>query len=312
MSPPPVSFGGVTRRSWVLFSAMCVIWGIPYLLIRVAVRELDPAAVVFARTAIGALLLTPIAIWRRQLGALRGHWGWLLVYTGFELTMPWYLLTSAEEHLTSSLAGLLVAAVPLVGVILGWVVGGAEPVGGRRLTGLVIGVIGVAALVGLQVGDIDMVAVLEVFFVAVGYAVGPLVLSRRLADLPSMAVVSVSLLITAIVYAPFALTSHPGHVGGKAIASVLTLAIVCTALAFLIFFALIADIGPVRATVITYVNPAVAILLGVTILGEHLTAGMIVGFPLVLIGSVFATGRAQRRRATRAAEPESMPAVTTG
>jgi len=293
---------------------MCVIWGIPYLLIRVAVRDFDPAAVVFGRTAIGALLLTPIAVWRGQLRSLRGHWLWLLAYTGFELTMPWYLLTSAEQHLTSSLAGLLVAAVPLVGVVLGRIVGGAEAVGGRRLAGLIIGVLGVAALVGLQVGHIDMVAVLEVFFVAVGYAVGPLILSRRLSELPSMAVVSVSLVVTALVYAPFALTSHPTNVGSKSIASVLTLAVICTALAFLLFFALIAEVGPVRATVITYVNPAVAILLGVTILGEHLTAGMIVGFPLVLIGSVLATGRGSLRRRSRPrdAEAEPMPAVTTG
>ena len=143
---------------------------------------------------------------------------------------------------------------------------------------------------------------LEVFIVAIGYAAGPLVLSRRLSDLPSVAVIAVSLAITAVVYAPFALTSHPHHVSAEVIWSVLALAVVCTAIAFLVFFALIADIGPTRATVITYVNPAVAIALGVTILGEHLTAGMIVGFPLVLIGSVLATrtSDAHRRRRGRA------------
>jgi drug/metabolite transporter (DMT)-like permease len=302
----------VTRRSWLLFAAMCVIWGLPYLLIRVAVRDLSPATVVFARTAIGALLLMPIAIWRGQLPALRGHWRWLLVYTGFELTAPWYLLTSAEQHLTSSLAGLLVAAVPLVGVVLGRIVGGEEAVSRRRLAGLLVGVGGVGALVGLQIGSIDMAAVLEVLFVAIGYAIGPLVLSRKLADLPSMAVVAMSLVITAVVYAPFAVTSHPSHVGAKAIWSVIALAIVCTALAFLIFFALIADIGPVRATVITYVNPAVAILLGVTILGESLTVGMVVGFPLVLIGSVLATTRGKASNEPVVDRLDEMPAVSPG
>ena len=149
--------------------------------------------------------------------------------------------------------------MPLVSVVLGRVVGDREPVGRRRLAGLLIGVAGVAALVGLQIGDIDLVAVLEVFVVAVGYAAGPLVLSRRLSDLPSVAVIAASLTITAVVYAPFALTSHPTHVSGEVIWAVLTLAVVCTAIAFLVFFALIADIGPARATVITYVNPAVAI-----------------------------------------------------
>jgi drug/metabolite transporter (DMT)-like permease len=301
----------VTRRSWVLFGAMCVIWGLPYLLIRVAVRDLTPATVVFARTGIAALLLMPVAMWRGMLPSLRGHWPWLLAFTLVELTLPWYLLTSAEQHLDSSLAGLLVAAVPLFGVLLGRLAGDHEPVSRRRLSGLLIGIAGVAALVGLQLGDIDMVAVVQVLLVAVGYAAGPLVLSRRLSDLPSIAVVATSLTITAVVYAPFALTSHPTHVSAEVVWSVLTLAIVCTALAFLVFFALIADIGPVRATVITYVNPAVAIALGVIVLGEPLTAGMIVGFPLVIIGSVFATTRGPAGVGGEAAI-EEIPAVTPG
>jgi drug/metabolite transporter (DMT)-like permease len=303
----------MTRRSWVLFGAMCLIWGLPYLLIRVAVRDLSPATVVFARTVIAAVLLAPVAIWRGMLPSLRGHWRWLLIFTVVELTVPWFLLTSAEQHLTSSLAGLLVAAVPLFGVVLSRIVGTEERVTRRRLTGLLIGIAGVAALVGLQLGKIDMVAVLEVFIVALGYAAGPLVLSRRLSDLPSIAVVAFSLTVTAVVYAPFALTSHPHHhVSGEVILSVIALAVVCTALAFLVFFALIADIGPVRATVITYVNPAVAIALGVTVLNEHLTAGMIVGFPLVIVGSVLATTRGSGATRVRATETQEAPAVTPG
>jgi drug/metabolite transporter (DMT)-like permease len=303
----------MSRRSWVLFVAMCVIWGLPYLLIRIAVRDLDPAAVVFARTAIGALLLLPIAIWRGTLPGLRGYWRWLLVYTLVELTIPWLLLTSAEQHLTSSLAGLLVAGVPLVGVVVSRLVGVAETMTRRRWVGLVVGIAGVAALVGLQVGRIDMTAVLEIFIVTIGYATGPLVLSHRLSAAPSMAVVSVSLAITAVIYAPFALTSHPHHISGEVIWSVITLAVVCTAVAFLVFFALIASIGPTRATVITYVNPAVAIALGVTVLGEHLTVGMIIGFPLVLIGSVFATTRGRDRAGDAPSDVVGeVPAVTPG
>jgi drug/metabolite transporter (DMT)-like permease len=294
----------------VLFIAMCLIWGLPYLLIRVAVRDLDPETVVFARTAIGALLLLPIAIWRGVLPGLRGYWRWLIVYTIVELTIPWLLLTSAEQHLTSSLAGLLVAGVPLVGVVLSRIVGVAETMTRRRWAGLVVGIAGVAALVGLQVGSIDMTAVLEIFIVTIGYATGPLVLSHRLSGAPSMAVVSVSLALTAVVYAPFALTSHPHHISGEVIWSVITLAVVCTAVAFLVFFALIADIGPTRATVITYVNPAVAIALGVTVLGEHLTAGMIIGFPLVLIGSVLATTHPRTSTVTPSEAVGEAPAIT--
>lgn len=294
----------MTRRGWALFVAMCLIWGLPYLLIRVSVRDLSPATVVFARTAIAAVLLLPIAYAKRTLPQLRGHWRWLVAFTVVELAVPWYLLTSAEEHLTSSLAGLLVAAVPLVGIGLARLVGQSEVMTGRRWAGLIVGVSGVGSLVGLQLGHIDMAAVGEVFIVAVGYAAGPLVLSRQLSAVPSLAVVSVSLSITAIGYAPFALTSHPHDVGAKVIWSVIGLAVVCTAIAFLVFFALIAEAGPTRSTVITYVNPAVAIALGVTVLGEHLTTGMIVGFPLVLIGSVLATSQ---RRDPPATESDQAP-----
>lgn len=281
----------MTKRGWVLFLAMCVIWGLPYLLIRIAVRDLSPADLVFSRTALGALLLVPVAAWRGVLGDLRGHWRWVLAYTAVELTIPWLLLSSAEEHLTSSLAGLLVAAVPLVGIGITRLLGLAEEMSRRRWLGLLIGIGGVASLVGLQVGTVDMLAVGEIAVVAIGYATGPLILTHRLGEAPGLAVVAASLAVTAVVYAPFAIVSPPHHLSGEVIWSVVGLAVVCTALAFIVFFWLIAEVGPTRATVITYLNPAVAIALGVTVLGEHLTAGMIVGFPLVLIGSYFATGR---------------------
>ena len=279
----------MTRRGWGLFVAMCFIWGLPYLLIRVAVRELSPADLVFGRTAIGALLLLPIAAWRGVLGGLRGHWRWVLVYTAVELTVPWLLLSSAEEHLTSSFAGLLVAAVPLVGIGITRLLGLSEEMTTRRWAGLLIGIAGVASLVGLQVGKVDMAAVGEIAVVAVGYALGPLVLSHRLTDAPGLAVVTASLAVTALVYTPAVIASPPHHLGAKVIWSVIGLAVICTAVAFIVFFWLIAEIGPTRATVITYVNPAVAIALGIAVLGEHLTIGMAVGFPLVLIGSALAT-----------------------
>ena len=281
----------MTRRGWVLFVAMCLIWGVPYLLIRVAVRELSPADLVFARTAIAAVILVPIAAWRGVLGGLRGHWRWVLAYTAVELTIPWLLLSSAEKHLTSSFAGLLVAGVPLVGIGISRLLGLTEEMTARRWLGLLIGIAGVASLVGLQVGKVDMTAVLEIAFVAVGYALGPLILSHRLGEAPGLAVVAASLAVTAVVYAPIAIARPPDHLSAKVIWSVIGLAVVCTALAFVVFFWLIGEVGPTRATVITYVNPAVAIALGVAVLGEHVTTGMAIGFPLVLIGSYFATAR---------------------
>jgi drug/metabolite transporter (DMT)-like permease len=272
---------------------MCVIWGLPYLLIRVAVRDLDPATVVFGRTLLAVVVMLPLAISRGSLKGLRGHWRWILAFTVVEVAVPWLALTTAEQHLTSSLAGLLVAATPLAGIAVTRIGGLEGTVGVRRMTGLLIGLAGVGSLVGLQIGHLDVAATLEVLGVAVCYSIGPIIASRRLADVPSLGVVTVSLGLTAVVYAPFAIARPPHHVSGEVIAAMVTLALVCTALAFIIFFALIADIGPTRATVITYVNPAIAIALGVTLLGEHVTRGMAVGFPLVLAGSILAT--VQRR-----------------
>jgi drug/metabolite transporter (DMT)-like permease len=271
---------------------MCVIWGIPYLLIRVAVRELAPVTLVFLRTAIGALILTPVAAYRGELRPLLRHWRPLLAYTAVEVAIPWVLLARAETKLTSSLTGLLIAAVPLVGALIVTLTGDRERLGGRRWLGLLVGIAGVAAIVGLNLGQIDVVALVEIGLVAVGYAVGPIILSRSMTDLPVYGVVAASLVLTGIVYAPFAAASWPSKLpSAHVVESVLGLAIVCTALAFVVFFALIAEVGPVRATVITYINPAVAAVLGVTLLSEHLTTGMVVGFGLVLTGCVLATGR---------------------
>jgi drug/metabolite transporter (DMT)-like permease len=299
----------VSRRGWLLFAAMCVIWGIPYLLIRVAVRDLSPEAVVFFRTSVATVLLLPIAVRRGSLGDVFRRWKPLLVFTLIEVTAPWWLLSSAEEHMSSALAGLLIAAVPLFGVVLSRLVGTAEVFDRVRLLGLGFGVAGVASLVGLQLGHVSGVAVLMVLLTALGYAAGPLLLTRRLADLPAVGVTTASLALTSVVWAAPAAATWPDHVGGKVIASMVTLAVVCTAAAFVIFFALIAEVGPTRATVITYVNPAVAILLGVAVLGEHFTLGMAIGFPLVIAGSVLATRHGKAVATTGDRDASSWPEV---
>jgi drug/metabolite transporter (DMT)-like permease len=281
----------MTRRGVLLFAAMCVIWGVPYLMIRVAVRELAPVTLVFFRTGIAALMLTPVAAFRGELRPLLRRPLPLLAYTIVEVAIPWVLLSHAETKLTSSLTGLLIAAVPLVGALIVTLTGDRERLGGRRWMGLLVGIGGVAAIVGTNFGQVSAVALVEIALVAIGYAVGPIILSRSLGGLPALGVVSASLFLTTIVYAPFAATRMPSSMpGSHVILSVIGLATICTALAFIVFFALIAEVGPVRATVITYVNPAVAAVLGVAVLGEHLTAGMIVGFALVLGGCVLATG----------------------
>ncbi|HWB22931.1 MAG TPA: DMT family transporter [Gaiellaceae bacterium] len=292
----------MSRRGWALFAAMCVIWGIPYLMIRVAVRELTPATLVFGRTVLAALILLPVAAGRRELGALRPYWRPLLAFAVVEIAVPWLLLAKAEQKLTSSLTGLLIAAVPLVGAAITAVTGDDDRLSPRRLGGLLLGTVGVAAIVGLDAKGTSVLAVGEIAIVAVCYAVGPIIVTRSLGNLPGLGVLAAALTVCAIGYAPVAAFQLPSAVpSGRVLASVAGLAVICTAVAFLIFFELIAEVGPVRATVITYVNPAVAALLGVTILSESFTAGMGIGFALVLAGSVLATHR--REEPALAAEP---------
>jgi drug/metabolite transporter (DMT)-like permease len=281
----------MSRRGWLLFLAMSLIWGIPYLLIRVSIRELSPPTLVFARTLPAALLLLPLAAYRRQLRPLRPRWRWIALFALIEMAIPWLMLSRAEQHLTSSTAGLLIASVPLLAALVYRMSPHTDRLDGRRLIGLVVGFAGVATLVGIDAGRSNLLALGEMGVVALGYSLGPLIISRRLTDLPSLGVVSVAIALTALAYAPFALSRIPHHVSLEVGASVLALAIICTALAFLLFFELIAEVGPARSTVITYVNPAVAVLLGVAVLGEPFTVGIAIGFPLILAGSVMGTGK---------------------
>jgi drug/metabolite transporter (DMT)-like permease len=271
---------------------MCVIWGMPYLLIRVAVRELTPGSLVFLRTALGALILIPLA-WRRgELAPLLPRWRVVALFAAIEVAVPWLLLSSAERRVPSSLAALLIAATPLVAAVLAAATG-TERFDSRRLAGLATGVVGVAAIVGLDAGGTSAFAVAELGLVAVCYATGPFIISRYMSDLPSLGVISASLALTAVVYLPVAAAERPAlPLSASVVGSVAGLTVVCTALGFVLFFALIGEAGAVNATVITYVNPAVAALLGVVVLGEQLTAGMVVGFALVIAGSVLATRRA--------------------
>jgi drug/metabolite transporter (DMT)-like permease len=296
----------VTRRGWLLFAALGLIWGVPYLFIRIAVAELDPVVVAFARTTIGALLLLPLAIRAKALRPLLTHWKALLVYTLVEIVGPWVLLGHAETSLNSSTTGLLIATVPIVTAVLVTALG-QDRLTPRRVLGLIVGFCGVALLVGLDFRPSDGVAVLEVLAVVVGYAIGPIVITRFLADLPSIGVVTGSLIVATVAYAPFALPRWPAAPSTGVILAVLVLAVLCTATAFLVMFALIAEAGPARMSLITYVNPVVAVSLGALVLHEPITVGLAVGFPLILVGSVLGTWR--NRRPTAVDEGAAVPAA---
>jgi len=286
----------MTRRGWLLFAALSLIWGIPYLLIKIAVTDVDPLIVAIGRTLIGSLLLLPVALYRHALGPVFRRWKVLLIYTLVEISGPWLLLGHAETRLNSSTAGLLLAVVPMIAAIL-LTVTGHDRFDARRIVGLLIGFTGVAFLVGLDIHLDDLASVGAVALVAIGYAIGPIIINRRLADLPPIGVVTASLLVATVLYAPFTAFVWPIQLTAPAAWSIAGLGVICTAVAFLVFFALIAEAGPARATVITYINPAVAITLGVLLLNEPFTTGMAIGFPLVIVGSVLATARVRTRRA---------------
>ena len=305
----------MSRRGWLLFVAMGVIWGVPYLLIKVADGGVAVPVLVFSRVAIGTALLLPIALRRGQIGVLRPHWRWLLIFAVVEVILPWLLLSDAERRLSSSMSGLLIASVPIIGLVAAWATGGQERMTVARWVGLLAGVAGVALLAGPGAHGGGAWPVAEMMLVAVGYATGPLIASRKLADVPSMGVTAACLGVATLVYAPFAAVNWPSAVPApKVLASLATLGVLCTAVAFLLFFKLIAEVGPARATVITYVNPAVAVALGVAVLHEPFTPAIGAAFALILAGSVLATrsglpgsGLRWRRRAAR--RPAHAPAA---
>lgn len=280
----------MTRRGWALFVAMCVIWGLPYLFIRIAVEHVSPASLVFVRTGLGALALLPLALLRGYVRPVLARWRPMLLFSVVEIMVPWLLLSHAEQEITSSLAGLLIAAVPLFGALGFLLTADAERFSRFQLLGLALGFAGVASLVGLDLGHLSVVPIVEMLGVAVCYAAGPLILTRWLSDLSGVGVMACSLAAAAVVFAPVDTAQWPAEVPAEAWLSIVVLALVCTALAFLLFLRLIVEAGPTRATVITYVNPAVAVTLGVLLLDEPITTGMVVGFPLILVGCVIAAG----------------------
>jgi drug/metabolite transporter (DMT)-like permease len=284
----------MTRKGWLLFIAMSVIWGIPYLFIKIAVRELDPTVVVCMRVGIAAAVLLPIAAQRGVLRQMRKRWLAVAALACVQIAGPFLLISYGEQHITSSLTSLLIATEPLLVVLFALRIDPGERVHGLRLLGLLIGLGGVVALVGLDIGGDGqrLLGAVFVLLATVGYAVGVLFIKHpTIAALPQLGVVTVECLTTTLVVLPLALLRLPSKVPNmEVVGSLLVLGLICTALAYLLYFALVAEVGASRGTVFTYINPAVSVLLGVVLLGEPLNAAIIVGFLLILLGSWLSTG----------------------
>lgn len=308
----------MTRRGLVLFVALSVIWGLPYFAIRIAVRHgVDPGTLVFLRTAPAACVLVPIA-WRTgALRALRGRRRPVALYAAVHFGVPWLLMSAAEQHLTSSVTGMLVASVPLVAMGVARLTHPDERFGPARVAGLLLGIGGVGLLVGFDLSGSSWPWLCAMGVVVVGYACGPVVVSLRLSGAPGLGVVATAVALVALAYAPWGLTHLPRHLTWSVAGCIALLAVVCTAAAFLVFFELVGEVGPSRTVVVTYLNTGVAVLLGVTVLAEPLTWGLLFGFPLVVVGSVLATRRplseatprsgARRPRSSRRAPPRALP-----
>lgn len=298
----------------MLFAAMGFLWGIPYLLIKIAVEEVSAPMVVLARTAVGAAVLLPLAMRGGQLRALAPYWKPLTAFALIEIAAPWLLLSDAERHLSSSMAGLLIAASPIVTVVIAKGLGASERLGAARSVGLGIGLAGVAVLAAPELRGGSAWAVTEMLLVAVCYGTAPQIVARRLRDVPALPMTAVCLAGVALLYVVPAGLTLPDQVPSiEAIGALIGLGLVCTALAFVVFFALIQEVGAERALVFTYLNPAVAVTAGVLVLGERLHTEMVIAFALILVGSVLATRPPSRRPDAVRVEGELVgtPAVGT-
>jgi drug/metabolite transporter (DMT)-like permease len=282
----------VSWRAWLVFAALSVIWGIPYLFIKLAVAEISPVGVAWGRIALGAAVLVPVAWKRGALRAAAAHWRPAGAFALAELVIPFSLISFGERWISSSLTAVLIATLPFVVMLLAPLFGLAERLSAKRLLGLACGFVGVVVLLGIDPvrGVLAWAGVACVGVATVGYAVGSLVVQRYLNGVDEFGAVALSLAIAAVILLPAAAVTFPREAPSLlALSAVAVLGIVCTAIALWLYFYLVSQAGAARATVFTYVNPVVATVLGIALLGEPFTASFVAGMALILAGSWVAT-----------------------
>lgn len=290
----------MTRRGWLLIGALGLIWGTPYLFIRIAVEEISPSMVVFSRLLMGSIILLPLAFKQGQGGVFKTHLKGIITFALIEMAIPFGVLGIAEKRISSSLAALMIASVPILNAIITHRLGLDLHWNLRRISGLIIGLAGVSLLVGFEIRADNWWSVAIVGFAIIGYALGPVIITQMLSDVPSIGIMAWSQFIGMLVYAPIVAIEfmngtwkYVDQISTDTIVSVFGLGLLCTVLAFILLFKAVDEVGPSRTTIITYINPAVAVILGVAILGEKLTAGMIIAFPTILVGSILAASKSK-------------------
>jgi len=282
----------MTRKHLGQFMLVGFLWGVPYLFMRVAVREWPPSLVVFGRVLIGSAILFPIAIRRGSVRESLKGFKWIFIYALLEMCGPWYLITHAETKINSGLAGLLVATVPIWSTIYSSMAGDKSVWHHKRLLGIIIGFLGLVLIVGIETisGAADTFSVLQTVFAAILYSTAMAIILRGMPNGDGVAINAIAMAITAVIFLPSAIGNWPAQTPSlKATLCLIGLGVLSTGLAFMVYFNLVKEIGQARGSMVTYLNTAFAVLLGVIVLGEPLTIGMIVGLPLVLIGSYFAS-----------------------
>jgi len=282
----------MSKKGWALFALVGALWGVPYLFMKVAVEELSTPVIVFSRLLIGAVVLIPLAISQKAIRPALKYWRYIALYAILEMVIPWSLITNAQKDLSSGVVALLVATVPIWATLFAHHTGDSTAAHRTRIFGIAIGLVGITFLVGLEtlndVGNIR--ALVQVLIASASYAYAVNMITRKAPGASGLAINGLAMLLSTIIFAPFALTHLPTQTpSSNAILATIGLGVICTAFAFWIFFLVLDEIGAARASLVVYPNTAVAVILGIFLLDESITLAILIGLPLVLIGSYFAS-----------------------
>ncbi len=282
----------MSRKGWALFALVGLLWGVPYLFMKVAVEELATPVIVFSRLLIGAVVLVPLALYERTLRPALKYWKYIALYAIAEMVIPWSLITNAQKDLSSGVVALLVATVPIWATLFAHHTGDSTAAHRTRIFGIALGLIGIIFLVGFEtlndVGNIR--ALIQVLIASVSYAYAVNMITRKATDTSGIAINGLALALSTLIFAPFAFTHLPSETpSSHAVLATIGLGVICTAFAFWVFFIVLKEIGAARASLVVYPNTAVAVVLGIFLLDEKLTLAIAIGLPMVLLGSYFAS-----------------------
>lgn len=289
----------MSSKGLTLFVLAGLIWGVPYFFTEFALASFSTQSIIWLRVTVGALVLIPLALRSGDLKKAIKYWPFVLAFAVIEMVGPWFLIPEAQRSVSSGLASLIITTVPFFGILIVGLRGDKSVWHPKTLLGLILGGIGVIGLIGIDVlrDNLELLPILMLLLAALGYSIAPIIVADKLRDVPMFAVIALSLAMVSVIYAIPAAITLPSEIPQASLESwigVLSLGILTTAIAFVVFFTLVKEIGPARAELIVFVNVAVAVLLGVLVLGEPFTIGMMFGFPLIIFGSYLAIKQRQQ------------------